>query len=189
MTDTWKSVLKGHTMQGEDQLNVFYHSTAADKTDALTALNQFITEWCGDCVPIMHPDSGFDSAEFYTWDGTSWHPEGIETLTVVGNSGGVAIPPQNAAVLLGDTNVKRCRPKKFIGGLTSTDLSNGQLGSVALGYLASLLGLWISGFVFGSATMTPGTFRKIAHVFVPMMGGLVDGLVGSQRKRKQNVGV
>lgn len=188
MADTWKTVLKGHTIDGNEQLNVFYHSTTAGAEDALLALDAFVTDWIAAAKSLMHPTSGFNSATFYRWDGTSWHPEQEGSYVQGGMNADAPLPAQDAAVIVADTGVRRVRPKKFVGGLTVGGIADGHLNTTSIGYLTTMLALWVTQYTFGEVFLTPGTWRKIAQVFAPIIAALIDNAVGTQRGRKPGTG-
>ena len=188
MSDTWKTVIHQTTVNGDEQLNVFYHNTTATIGDALLALEDFVD----DIVALMKAAQSvyvvYSKAQFYRWVSDTWRSEFEYGITGTGSQEGAVLPAQNAAVIVGDTGVKRVRPKKFIGGTTIQQTGHGELTDAAIGLLVDIMNVWITTYTSGAVALDPGTWRKALHTFVPIIAGVVDSRIGSQRHRKPGVG-
>ena len=185
----WKTVLRGHTAQGSQQLNVFYHK--ADDTDAriITTLGNWAEDMADLLTPAMDEDAGFDGADIYKRVGSEWVYQSTDPMTKVGEIEATAAPPQNALVIRGVTFTGKIRPMKFFGGLSTEAFGDaGLLSSTLFALAADVMAFWVSFYGAGPSALSPGTWSKSIGLFVPLIGGVIDYIIGSQRRRKAGIG-
>lgn len=104
-------------------------------------------------------------------------------LSLQGASVAEMLPHQNAGVVVADTNVVRCSPKKFIAGLTEHAQNGGKLVFGVIQDLANFAALWSDVIAASNFLITPGTISKVGW-FVQLGSVFVNSVVGSQRRRK-----
>lgn len=127
--------------------------------------------------------------EVYEWDGAEWQPKGEFAYSKVGTSAtGDTLPYQNAAVLVGKTSKKRTFGRKFIPAILENDQTDSLLGSPMMTVLTTLAAAYLAVFTSGATSLTPAVWSKTLQL-IPFTGAVVDNIIGSQRRRKPNVGI
>lgn len=109
-------------------------------------------------------------------------------LSLQGASVAEMLPHQNAGVIVADTDIVRCSPKKFIAGLSEHAQNGGKLVFGVLQDLANFAALWSDVIAASNFLITPGTISKVGW-FVNLGAMFVNEVVGSQRRRKIGSGM
>lgn len=99
-----------------------------------------------------------------------------------------ATPQQIAAVVVGITASRR-RGKKFIAGLASVNVNDGVLGAGMVTVLAAYGTAYISNMITDGGEAISGVCKPDGSLFIAFNSFRVDPIVGTQRRRKQGVGI
>lgn len=99
------------------------------------------------------------------------------------------LPRQCAAVMLANTLRPKTRGRKFFGGLCEDD----QVGSYWVSSFLTALGVALNHYladetVSGTNVLSPGVASTLAGVFYDFTDGVVNDIVGTQRRRTPGVG-
>lgn len=173
--------------------NVFYLECPANPTNAelLQDAPAYLT---GFYTPIRAALSslltiyGFDVQQ---WDPVAklWKFRITGNMTLNGTNDNDPLPSQNAAVLVARTAAKRTFSRKFLAGFCDNSAVGNLLHSNVLVALTGTLFFWLSDFTAPSGKIyTAGLWTK-RKTFEPFLQGVTNAIVGSMRRRKQNVGL
>lgn len=114
---------------------------------------------------------------------------GTGVLTITPASIANPLPNQNSAVLVANTNRPKSRGRKFLAPFGDTDADGSEWGSTVLTNLALSLAHYLADeTVSGDSRLSPGVPRAGVDEFLKFTDGLVNSVVGSQRRRKLGVG-
>lgn len=192
MTTAYEMVVKGKVASLYDIVNVFHFVKGVDTEDS--ELEDLCADWIdGMWTPIAPYLSAAYSIHSFGLrkyvDGV-WGLESVHSISIAGSDSSEMLPLQNAAVALTRTGIKRVFGRKFIGPLTITSISSTELASAALIAMASFTAKWIAGQdgIGAGHNIRPRIYRKDTGQFEALLGGAVDVLVGSMRRRKVGVG-
>jgi hypothetical protein len=118
-----------------------------------------------------------------------WQPRGEQAAVMAGGSEDDILPFMNCALVLAVTGFAKTIGKKFIGGWTEATNVDGAVIDAVVTHLVSVLGYYI-GSVTGSQGQMyyPGTVSKTG-VFHQFIGGRVNDLFATQRRRHPSVGI
>lgn len=184
-----KVVLKSRVPLVSEMRNIFYFQwTVGDTgvTDSLDAyFNRLLTSGFLGLITSQWTTYSYD---VYQWDGNEWQPQATQPYTKVGTGSGEYFPLQVAAVVLGKTGIKRTFSRKFWSGFTEAQGNAGQLVAGAISTLVTFGANWISSITVGTSVLQPVLWTK-NHTTANYTGAVVDGLTGTQRRRKPNVGI
>lgn len=125
------------------------------------------------------------------WNATTstWDPYVQGNISLTGTNNNDPFPSQMAAVLIAYTGLKRTFSRKFIGGLNELTATGNAITSTLITALTSTIVFWFSDFTAPSAKIyTAGLWSK-TNTFVDFTQGIVDGIMGTMRRRKLNVGL
>lgn len=99
------------------------------------------------------------------------------------------MPNQMAAVLRGNTTRPTSFGRKFLMGLVETAATGGDLTSSVLTSLATTLANYLADeTVSGTSVLSPGVPRKGVNTFLPFSDGVINSIMGTQRRRKPGIG-
>lgn len=114
---------------------------------------------------------------------------GTGTLTINPGSTADPLPNQNAAVLVGNTGRPKSRGRKFLAPFEDTAAVGSEWGAPVLTNLVLALAHYLADeTVVGENKLSPGVPRANEDTFLPFTDGIVNSVVGSQRRRKLGVG-
>jgi len=192
MTTAYEMVVKGKVASLYDIVNVFHFVKGVDTEDSE------LEDLCADWIDAMWTPLAPYLSSAYTIhsfgirkfvDGV-WGLETVHSISIAGSDSAEMLPLQNAAVALARTGVKRVFGRKFIAPLTVATIASTELASAALIAMAQFTAKWLSGQDGSGAghNIRPRIFRKETGAFEALLGGSVDVLVGSMRRRKVGVG-
>lgn len=130
-----------------------------------------------------------------TWDAVNslW-----ETGTLVGyiapaptfGGSGDMLPNQVAPVMVANTTRPKSRGRKFLLGLVEAATAESDLVSAALTALGTALAHYIADETISAGNdLIVGVLREGVNQFLDFTDGEANSLVGTQRRRKPNVGV
>lgn len=98
-------------------------------------------------------------------------------------------PNQIAAVLVGNTSRPKSRGRKFLPGFVETASDGSDLVTAAVTAMGVALAHYIADeTVSGDNVLSPGVLREGVETFLPFTDGVVNSVVGTQRRRKPGVG-
>lgn len=128
------------------------------------------------------------------WDpvGSKWAIEeliGVFTPDFAHTANTDVFPNQVAPVIVANTARPKSRGRKFFSAFAE----NSALGSELIGAAITALGVSLNHYladetVAGDNVLVPGVPRESADVFLPFTDGLVNSILGTQRRRKPGVG-
>lgn len=188
-----KVVLKGRFDDANETRNIFHCTTDSDDAaDNVNAAAEWISEYVDAIRPATSEHFRYYGMEVYEQIGLAddWNLIGTVTFTgATGTAPGTYNANQDAAVMIGKTGIPKTVGKKFAPAITDAGQADSTIQAGAMATLVSVLAIWITEFVStGTVTVTPAIFKKLSGAFAPIVGGIVDLLVGSQRRRKPGVG-
>lgn len=187
---TFRGVLRGVLAGVTQTINVFTFHT---DTGHVLTLDEF-----QDYLEALY-DISFLAIIANAWSATSiavtqadgsggWDTLGERPFTIVGTSGDDNCPQQIAYVVVGIT-AGRARGKKFIAGVPEGMQENGVVDGVAMTQLNDYGGLYAGGISTGDGLLQCGTCDENGNNFHAFVGYRVNTIVGTQRRRKQGVGI
>lgn len=139
-------------------------------------------------LPKMNADLSMNYFNWYRWLAPNWIFEGSEPYTKVGtDAASEGLPLQSAAVILGKVDNYRAFGRKFFPAITEV---NQLFGNAVAGLITAMTQAavgYISAQISGGISLTPGILGKTG-VFHAFVSGVVDGILGTQRRRKAGVG-
>lgn len=189
MATNWKLVMKGVLADGAETRNIFYFTTSNTDVEAATTIEAWFEEMVSLMQPAMSTQDHLVGYDLYKWSGTDWSLQVENTEIYPGTRAGDVLPNQVSPVLIARTPHKRTIGRKSLMRSTVTAISSGDWTNAFITILAGILSFWIADFTSMGATINPGIWRRAAAVMEPIIGGWVDWVPGSQRRRKENVGV
>lgn len=190
MPRTHKFVVRG-AWEGMAVYNIFYAETAETDNDSVRlAAKEWLMAFYGAINSHISQDWTCSSADVYEWIALDWTQLGSVNFTgLQGNSGAEPLPRQCAAVLIGQTGVKRAQGRKFIGALTEPAQSAGRLTDTVLAQMIAAALIWTEPYTgTNSVILQPGIWRTTDE-FVPFNGYRANRVMGTQRRRKAGVGI
>lgn len=120
--------------------------------------------------------------------GTNWIEDGTYSLTASGASASDALPGTMAGVVLGKSSGYRGFGRKFLSGILEADQTNGSIQSTLISLFTTFVAAYIATVWEGACALDPGTYNLKTETFHPFASGVVDILLGTQRRRKPMVG-
>ena len=129
-----------------------------------------------------------------TWDGGTgkWEIEaywGTSTINITNESLDDQFPNQVAATLTANTVRPKSRGRKFAPPFVETSALAGDLIGGAVTALTDALSHYIADeTVSGENVLSPGVIRAGVDTFLEFTTGVVNSILGTQRRRKPGVG-
>lgn len=187
----YKAVLKGRFTDGSETRNIFYATSADAQSGIPLAFQGYVARFLQTILYALSSTMHFYGVDVYAYVANEvWQLVTETLLDLTGLASADSLPHQIAGVLIGATHNGRSKGKKFIPGLTENASDGGNINSQTLGYLASALAAWITDYTetINGAVIHPVVHRK-GKSDLDFAGGKTDNIVGSQRRRKQGVGL
>lgn len=187
----YKGVLKGRFQDGNETRNIFYATSADPEGDVPLAMQGYIAAIVNIVKVGITNLLTFYGVDVYKYIGNEvWQLITAAGLNLTGQETVDALPHQSAAVLIGSTIAGKSKAKKFIPGCSEGTNVGGLVQSAFLATLAGALAAWVTDYVeqMNNATIHPVVHRK-GKTDLDFVGGKVDALFGTQRRRKQGVGI
>lgn len=185
-----KVALKG-TIQGQELVNVFYFdwNTIDEEETPNSYIEAYFESFYEDSglLSALSNDVHYTNYLIYRRVDNEWVDYGNGDVSYDGAVTTDCLPPACAAVLLGKVKGWRGFGRKFLSGIGEANQSKGTLANDFLVILTIAAAYYIQAVGSGGTSLVPGIFSKDS-VFRPFITGIVDTLVGSQRRRKQGVG-
>lgn len=128
------------------------------------------------------------------WDGVEgkWVTDrlvGIDTPIIVGTGTADLLPNQNSAVVIADTARPKSRGRKFFPPFEDTSAVGSEWGAGVITNLALALTQYLMDQVVTPGNdLNPGVPRTGVNEYLPFQSGMVNSVVGSQRRRKLGLG-
>jgi len=98
-------------------------------------------------------------------------------------------PNQIAAVLVGNTARPKSRGRKFLPSFGETTALQGDLTGAAITNLTTALNHYLADeTVSGDSVLVPGVWRDGVETWLQFTDGVVNSVLGTQRRRKPGVG-
>lgn len=171
--------------------NVFYFDNSVDVlADVRAAANNWATLMYATIGGLITDQVNGDHMDLYLWEGTDWILQSTDPYVFGGESISNPLPRQSAAVLIGRTATPRVQGRKFIGGLTENFQNGGVLDGVSTTALGGFADVWTdSPFIAAGVSIYPGVWHKASSEVIRFIGNRVDRFMGTQRRRKQGVGI
>lgn len=193
MSYTYRMVLKSRLTDNSEFRNVFdFESNSLWTTELQGAVDQ----WIGAMYPSTYlawirSDLTFYEYEIWKWDTGGWTPVATNSVNKVGTAAGQPLPRQAAAVTLAKTQLRRSFGRKFHPGMIEAYGTDGMLDTALIAVLTEYAVKWIGQRVNSGAWLYPGISREQegARVIYRFVSAVVNGIMGSQRRRKQGVGI
>jgi hypothetical protein len=113
------------------------------------------------------------------------------TLTSPPSGSGEMLTPMDAAIVNLRTALPKVFGRKYISGIGETGAGDGVVTSAVVTALTSFATAMLSGFVNGSVSYLPGVLSgksSAANKFALFVGAVVNSVLGTQRRRRQNRG-
>lgn len=190
MATVFRVVVVGKLGGVDETRNVFTFSNAAgglptspqivtwlDTVYTATHLGAIHTSWTSIRWILEEVTAGVWS---YVREGSYIHPGT--------NSSSERVPNQIAGVVVGITESRR-RGKKFIAGLTEANVNAGVLESALISNLQLYADAYIAPMTLGAGSALSGVCKADGTNFIAFVASRVDTIVGTQRRRKQGVGI
>lgn len=174
---------------GEDVRNVYHVrsdvGTLVANSVFLSQARSWLEDVHADIAPHMVDDYTFESVECFNVTQDEPIGELAYTTTTEGDLTTDPQPLQCAAVVRFPTEVARSQGRKFIAGLSDTASSDGGVvvSSVLTG-LATMATTILDGFTVGTDSWKPGNWSETYTRFAPWVSGLVNTVLGTQRRRR-----
>lgn len=188
-----KVVLKGRFDDTSITNNVFYFTCPPqDSATVVEMIGYWMAEYLGWTLIVTSASFTYFAYDVFLWDtgDDDWY---LVAEVGIGEGQGQADTSynanQDAAVLIARTGDGTNPGKKFIPAIADGGMVNGVLTGDMLDDLANVLAWWITVFDAGPDNLTPVIISKIGHIIHPIVGGVVDLIIGSQRRRKPGVGI
>jgi hypothetical protein len=171
-------------------------SGEADNATVLSALASALDEMWGELESVLGDAIVFQP---YSMSRVGWDSEegkwlmqellGEAASTVEPANIDAVSPNQIAATVRATTARPKSYGRKFVPGFSQNQMSGSELISGAVIALTSFLFYYLSDITLGGyGTLSPGVPRTEADTFLEFVTGVVNDIVGTQRKRKPGVG-
>jgi len=170
--------------------------TDQDASDILDAIEQYVEDIYGSIAAYLNDGMTFNPilVDKIDWNATEglWEVEGYvgaRTPTVTITNTDDPLPNQMAGVLVANTLRPKSRGRKFFPGLVETSALQGDLIAAALTAFTTALNHYLADeTVTSSNVLSPGVPREDAGTFLEFTVGVVNSILGTQRRRKPGVG-
>lgn len=193
MSSLYQAVLKGAYANGAQTRMVFNcQANGADSSEDVNAIGDWMKHLIVNMQPIQAPEHAWWGFDVNAPDTPGkWKPVASGIITGGGGTGSNGYNSnQDAAVALAKTKVKRALGRKFIPGIVDALIANGALTSTGFNFLLQFLFAWISDFLATNGVMvSPRVYSKKNDAWDNIYGGFADQVPGTQRRRKQGVGM
>lgn len=185
-----KCVVKGRFGDNTEFRMIFYAAKSDDAvTDAVMWTGYLNNVFQGGALGLWRNTMTLYEYEVYRWDGNEWQTSTTQAYSKVGtNPSDELLPHQSASVLVGKSAKKRTFGRKFWPGPLESQQSDGTLAGATITALAGVAAAWLQGYTSGAVTLTPGIWTKALDI-IGFTSAIVDSIIGSQRRRKPNVGI
>lgn len=132
-----------------------------------------------------------DKVLFVSGELTTLGPVGEIAWTTWGGGTAAAdeLPQACCAVVNFPTEYAGVQGRKYFGPLSESEQSAGILSSTLQTALAALIAEYLNGFTAGSDSIQPRIMSSKWVDAIALLGGIVNAVVGYQRRRKSGVGV
>lgn len=198
--DVLKVFLELVLADGTIAQNVFHFRAAFDddQSDAAvsTAVENYIEEIYGALATYLADDFTINPSYLHrvVWDpvGAKWAIDylvDVFTPSFTHTNTDDPFPNQIAPVLTANTYLPGSRGRKFIMGFVETAALAGDLVAGAVTALGTALNHYLADeTVSGTNLLQVGVPRQDSNVFLTFADGVVNSVVGTQRRRKPGVG-
>jgi len=198
--DIIKGVLEFESLEGVIMQNVFYFLADFLSDELNSAVVSAVEGYLEDLYNALsaYLEDGFTinpgDVDKVAWDAgeSKWKVTqklGQATPTITHTNTADPFPAQVAPVLVANTDRPTSKGRKFIMGCVEAMADHSYLETAAVTAMANALAHYIADeTVSGSNVLSPGTIRKAANTFLPFNDGAVNGVVGTQRRRKPGYG-
>lgn len=195
-----KAVHEMELADGTLAQNVFYFECDFDAQqtnyDTLVAIAGYIYDIYNAVAAFLDTNATLNYTEVdkIAWNATEgkWLTTGTlgqcdPAFTATGS--GDTFPNQIAPVLRANTSRPKSFGRKFLMAFVESAATGTDLTSAALTALAIALAHYLADeTVSGTSKLVPGVPRADENTFLPFTDGVVNSLVGTQRRRKPGVG-
>jgi hypothetical protein len=198
--DVLKVVAQLLLSDGTIAQNVFHYlaELTSDQTDTavLDALEVFVEDFYGAMEDEISDDVTMDlmNVDVVEWDETEskWkvvQNVGERTPTVTFLNTVDVFPNQVAATMLAYTAHPRVKGRKFIPGFSDNQADAGDLITSALTAMGNALAEYLADITISAGnTLSPGVPRTESNIFRKLGSGLINSVLGTQRRRKPGIG-
>ena len=187
----YKGVLKARWDDASETRNVFYAESEDGDDHAALAMQGYVARFVNAILAYVTPTINFYGVDVWKYIANEvWELVAETGLNLTGGAGSDSLPHQIAGVILGLTANGKSKGKKFIPGLTEAGSIGGVVQNALLAALATTATAYITDYLetMNGATMHPVVHRK-GKTDLDFTGAKVDHFFGSQRRRKQGVGI
>lgn len=165
-------------------------------TAVIGAVKTYIEDMYADIDAYVPSSTSVDpfTLHIITWDAgeSKWVVDelvGVDTPTVVFTGATDPFPNQVSAVVVGNTARPKSRGRKFFPPFLETSADGSDLVSAVVTALGTALSHYIADQAIDvDNRLSPGVPRTAANEFLEFTDGIVNSIVGSQRRRKPGVG-
>jgi hypothetical protein len=187
-------VIAKFTQAGQVLLNVYelFHTGVDDLLDNIVfaAAGTWLEDIYDGLVATQTSELSYDTYQVINETQEYQLGEDDWPSLTVGSSAGEASPLQVAYLMRFPTNYLGSQGRKFIPGCNESALEdNGIVGTSTLANLATAAATIAAGFDVGANHFHPGVNNTEKGRFAGFQSAIVNDVVGSQRRRKQGVGV
>lgn len=188
----YKAVLRSRFTDGSENRNIFYATSSDPEGDIPLAFQGYVARFINAVRAILTSTLHFYGVDIYKYIANEvWELLEEAGLDITGDrTDSDSLPHQIAGVLIGATQNGRSKGKKFVPGVVESASIGGVLTAGALSTLAGCLAAWLTDYVesMNDAVIHPVLHRK-GKTDLEFTGGKTDIVTGTQRRRKQGVGI
>lgn len=170
--------------------------TDQDASDILDAIEQYVEDIYQSIQGYLDNSLTMNPmlVDKIEWNATEqiWEVVGFlgsRTPSITVTSTDDPLPNQMAGVLVANTLRPKSRGRKFFPGLVETAATHGDLIAAALTAFTTALNHYLADETVTSGNvLSPGVPREAAGTFLEFTVGVVNSILGTQRRRKPGVG-
>ena len=163
-------------------------------SDVIDDMEDWLDNMYANLTGTMSDEIDGNEVIVYKWDavGQDWDEVGSQSWTYDPTVAQEQLPRGVAALVRLWTTDPDVQGKKYIPGLTETNVTDGLFGAGTITQLLAFALDWYTGFVGGvsGATFTPGIWSVVAKAFLAAVDHYATSTIPAyQRRRKRNVGI
>jgi hypothetical protein len=185
MANALQCVVRGSYITGVPTRSMFTFEDINEfpTSGFVAALEAYFTAVYAPVIGITTTDWSTDSVDVNRLTARLSAPVTSFPFIVRGTTGGDSLPPSDAYIVVGKTNVKKTLGRKFLPGVPEIRQAIGTIDNTARAALDVFGGLWVAPLTVGAFTLTPGVYNRKTSIFHPFFAYRVDTYTATQRRR------